>query len=104
LTAVPSIPYWIPNEKAQQLRYNDRRLTDEPVSREDTVARPPSSVGRAHPWQEKSWGYSPRPVTSHQDRQAWVELKQPAGVRVVLVAVKAQLPRHLELSTPDAWS
>jgi hypothetical protein len=50
LTAVPSIPYWIPNEKAQQLRYNDRRLTDEPVSREDTVARPPSSVGRAHPW------------------------------------------------------
>ena len=50
LTAVPFIPYWIPNEKAQQLRYPDRRLTDGLVSRENTVTRPPSSVGRAHPW------------------------------------------------------
>jgi hypothetical protein len=49
LTAVPSIPYRIPKEKAQQLRYTDRRLTDEPVSREDTVARPlAQSVERIH--------------------------------------------------------
>ena len=50
LTAVPSIPYWIPNEKAQQLRYTDRRLTDGPVSREDYLLPAPlaQSVERIH--------------------------------------------------------
>ena len=45
----PSIPYWIPNEKAQQLRYPDRRLTEGFVSREDAVTRPlAQSVERIH--------------------------------------------------------